>query len=169
MTTRGKERPPHPMRTCAPALLPRHREHVLEAPPDDRQLRPVNTKGYSSTYLAMGFANVRAGTQVEYPFVLLGGLTCLDWHAAGACVCSSELLLARSSVSNSEKWNIIISNCDYGGHIIISQNVGIINDIKRYIIVAANGRQCRRAARPDTANWTLDERPLNVSGGAPWH
>ena len=35
-----------------------------------------NTKGYSSTYLAMGFANVRAGTQkrravlLEYPFVL---------------------------------------------------------------------------------------------------
>ena len=24
--------------------------------------KPVNTKGYSSTYLAMGFANVRAGT-----------------------------------------------------------------------------------------------------------
>ena len=27
--------------------------------------RPANTKGYSSTYLAMGFANVRAGTR--YP------------------------------------------------------------------------------------------------------
>ena len=26
-------------------------------------LRDCNTKGYSSTYLAMGFANVRAGTQ----------------------------------------------------------------------------------------------------------
>ena len=28
-------------------------------------LQPGNTKGYSSTYLAMGFANVRAGTR--YP------------------------------------------------------------------------------------------------------
>ena len=29
---------------------------------------PSNTKGYSSTYLAMGFANVRAGTQKRLPF-----------------------------------------------------------------------------------------------------
>ena len=29
---------------------------------------PANTKGYSSTYLAMGFANVRAGTQKRLPF-----------------------------------------------------------------------------------------------------
>ena len=28
-----------------------------------RHQHPLNTKGYSSTYLAMGFANVRAGTQ----------------------------------------------------------------------------------------------------------
>ena len=30
-----------------------------------------NTKGYSSTYLAMGFANVRAGTQ-KRPFCIAG-------------------------------------------------------------------------------------------------
>ena len=28
--------------------------------------RGLNTKGYSSTYLAMGFANVRAGTWSRY-------------------------------------------------------------------------------------------------------
>ena len=118
----------------------------------------------------MGFANVRAGTQVEYPFVLLGGLTCLDWHAAGACVCSSELLLARSSVSNSEKWNIIISNCDYGGHIIIS-NVGIINDIKRYIIVAAKSGSVdvQRAPTLRTGPWTrgLSMYPAGHPGTKP--
>ena len=30
-------------------------------------LRRLNTKGYSSTYLAMGFANVRAGTSAAAP------------------------------------------------------------------------------------------------------
>ena len=29
-----------------------------------RHQHPLNTKGYSSTHLAMGFANVRAGTRV---------------------------------------------------------------------------------------------------------
>ena len=32
-----------------------------------------NTKGYSSTYLAMGFANVRAGTQKRVSFCLAAG------------------------------------------------------------------------------------------------
>ena len=30
--------------------------------PTVNRVAPCNTKGYSSTYLAMGFANVRAGT-----------------------------------------------------------------------------------------------------------
>ena len=35
----------------------------------------VNTKVYSSTYLAMGFANVRAGTRVLTLVLVQGGLT----------------------------------------------------------------------------------------------
>ena len=37
--------------------------HAGEAAAGPSSPPPCNTKGYSSTYLAMGFANVRAGTQ----------------------------------------------------------------------------------------------------------
>ena len=37
------------------------------------RVQPPNTKGYSSTYLAIGFANVRAGTQKKHLAVLFLG------------------------------------------------------------------------------------------------
>ena len=40
---------------------------TLRGPPSPAPSPPVNTKGYSGTYLAMGFANVRAGTWYPVP------------------------------------------------------------------------------------------------------
>ena len=67
---------PRPRPTAAPTARPRPRPTpavdtdvvvLVYGSSVDPQARPAqtpaNTKGYSSTYLAMGFANVRAGTQ----------------------------------------------------------------------------------------------------------
>ena len=46
------------------AAFPQHVQRLpLAAWPARVRVAQLNTKGYSSTYLAMGFANVRAGTR----------------------------------------------------------------------------------------------------------
>ena len=56
---------------------------------------PSNTKGYSSTYLAMGFANVRAGTHYRYIYRNKNGESMPRCCAHGATASTSGCCAQR--------------------------------------------------------------------------
>ena len=62
---------------------------------------PCNTKGYSSTHLAMGFANVQEGTRYSLRGLTAGGMPCVWVSFSSASSIPSEQLPEASS------WRII--------------------------------------------------------------
>ena len=78
----------------------------MPPPPPAARLRG-NTKGYSSTYLAMGFAHVRAGTSASTALHACFPARALAPARACRCVVSPFRFFTRACCSAALQWQVV--------------------------------------------------------------